>query len=475
MIAAASVRVSPTTPHLDMEAVRRVVFYFAVACLVVAPYSRDPLALAAGAAVPWLVATILAKPQIPVVIFYFLLTNWIQVVARLGVSWNDSESLGDGLWGHDLTRAYWYSLASIIVLALGVRVGFAGLPTPQGDPREQAQTWRLSHVFLLYLLTFVFSVLVNRVAPMTGGLSQALLATASIRLVTLFLLFVTAIQSPNGTKFIAFAMVIEIGIGFTGLFSDFKTGFIVLGIAAVVARPPLRLRMIVVAVASTLVFVALLLFWTGIKSEYRLISSGYSNTQHVSAPLEERMDWLVGKILSPTEQDWSSNADLLLRRIAYIDFFAATMSAEDSSPDSRSFGNWTDLIRHVSRPRLLFPEKGIVDDTDVLERLARIDSGDDRGGTSISVGYLAENYADFRFPMMLLPLLGLGIFAAIGVRYFLTRPAGWLTGEGFALAFVLSFSFGTSVTLIKFVATGIVHFVMLALIVKFVWRPHWLR
>lgn len=458
-----------------MEVVRRVLFYFAAGCIIVAPYCTDPLALAAGASVPWLVAMILAKPQIPIVVFYFLLTNWIQVVARLGVSWSDSESLSDSLWGPDLTRAYWYALASIVVLALGARVGFAGMVRPQVDPLEEARNWRPSRAFWLYLVTFAFSVVLNQVAGMTGGLAQPLYAIASIRLVTLFLLFVAAIPSPSGAKLIGLAMVIEIAVGMTGLFSDFKTCFIVLGIAAIVARPPLRPRMIALAAASTVAFVALLLFWTGIKSEYRAISSGFSNTQQITASLGERVGWMLGKALSPTDLDWGSNADLLLRRIAYIDFFAATMSAEDTSPDTRSLGNWTDLINHVSRPRLLFPSKAIIDDTAVFERLARIDAGDDRGGTSISVGYLAENYVDFRFPMMLLPMFGLGIFVALGARYFLNRPAGRLTGEAFALAFVLSFSYGTSVTLVKFVASGIVHFIFLALIAKFAWRPRWLR
>src|SRR5881394_1713368 len=93
-------RSAPT--QLDMEFVRRLLFYFAGACIACAPFVRDPLALAAGGALPWLVATILARPEIPGIVFYFVMTHWMQVVARLPVSWSENESLSDSVWGPDL-------------------------------------------------------------------------------------------------------------------------------------------------------------------------------------------------------------------------------------------------------------------------------------------------------------------------------------------------------------------------------------
>src|SRR5690242_18295954 len=91
-----------TPPALDMEFVRQMLFYFGVACIAVAPLVRDPIALAVGGALPWLVAVILARPEIPSVVFYFLMTHWMQVVARLLISWSDNESLADSIWGPEL-------------------------------------------------------------------------------------------------------------------------------------------------------------------------------------------------------------------------------------------------------------------------------------------------------------------------------------------------------------------------------------
>lgn len=467
-----SARLAPaSTPLLlDMGFVRGVLFYLAIGCLLVAPFVRDPLAAAAGGVTPWVVAAILAKPEIPAVVFYYLMTHWIQVVTRLAVSWIDNESLSDSLWGVNLANAYWYSLIGTVVLALGFRVGFARFKTaPSEIAADQPLPWQLSSLFKLYLLAFVVSMVVARIAPLTGGLAQPLFAVAGLRLVALFLLFVCALSSQDGTRWILFAMAVEIGVGFTGIFSDFKQCFIVLALAALAARPVLRPHTIVVTAIGAVMFTTLLLFWTGVKGEYRSTATGYSDSQRVVAPLDERLGWLGERMLAPSEINWASSTDELLRRIAYIDFFAATISASATSSDSRLLLNWGELIDHITRPRLLFPDKAVVDDTAVLDRLVGSTGSEDRAGTSISVGYLAENYSDLGFPMMLVPLFGLGLAKALGIRYLMTWSPGPIVGQAFALAFILSFAQGLGSTLAKIAGPAMVSFVFLALAIKFIW------
>jgi len=102
---------------LDFAVVRRGLLYFAGACLICAPFARDPLSFAVGgAALPLLVA-IVARPNAPVVVVYFIFVTWLQIFARLLVTAMDGESLGNSLLADDLVRAYWYSLATAFALA----------------------------------------------------------------------------------------------------------------------------------------------------------------------------------------------------------------------------------------------------------------------------------------------------------------------------------------------------------------------
>ncbi len=56
-----------------------------------------------------------------------------------------------------------------------------------------------------------------------------------------------------------------------------------------------------------------------------------------------------------------------------------------------------------------------------------------RLGTSISVGYMGENYADLGFPGMLGGILLLGLILALACRYFMTRQLPWLVSEGLVM------------------------------------------
>ena len=89
------------------------------------------------------------------------------------------------------------------------------------------------------------------------------------------------------------------------------------------------------------------------------------------------------------------------------------------------------------KPRFLFPNKAALSDTEVYVRLARGDSSEQvRLGTSISVGYMAENFVDFGFPGMLGGLFVIGLMYGVVIRYFMALKVPWILREGVVLAFV---------------------------------------
>ena len=98
-----------------------------------APFSQDPLALAVGAAVPWLILQIIARPGMPVSIVYLFIWQWMQIFTRVLQSMVDNESMASGLYGPDVARAYWYMLASLVVMALRPAHG-AGQPQAADAP-----------------------------------------------------------------------------------------------------------------------------------------------------------------------------------------------------------------------------------------------------------------------------------------------------------------------------------------------------
>ncbi len=91
--------------------------------------------------------------------------------------------------------------------------------------------------------------------------------------------------------------------------------------------------------------------------------------------------------------DWRSKA--LLERLAYVDITGLVINVDLASSEQPKMRQWGDAISHVFQPRFLFPDKQALSDTEVFIHLTKADIMENmRGGTSISVGYMAENYVD---------------------------------------------------------------------------------
>jgi len=173
---------------------------------------------------------------------------------------------------------------------------------------------------------------------------------------------------------------------------------------------------------------------------------------------------------SASDIDWGRASYALLYRLAYVDIFGSVIGVKLVSPEQGSFRQWSDALGHVFQPRFLFPNKPGLSDTEVFVRLARGDVSEQmRSATSISVGYMSENYADMGFPGMLAGVFMIGLFVAAACRYFMAVPLPWLVREGIVLAFIYAIAAnGVEISLPKLLGATVMTFIVYALLIKFV-------
>ncbi len=102
-------------------------------------------------------------------------------------------------------------------------------------------------------------------------------------------------------------------------------------------------------------------------------------------------------------------------------------------------------------------------------RLAKGDPTEQvREGTSISVGYMAENFVDLGFPGMLAGVFVIGLMTAYVIRYFMTRNLPWMVREGTVLVFVYSIARdGVEISLPKMIGAISMVFLVYVLLVRF--------
>jgi hypothetical protein len=117
-----AVRAPAPAAVLDLNSLKRAFFYIAIALMFIAPFSPDPLALAVGAAVPWVIMQIIARPGMPASVVYLFIWQWLQIFTRVLQAMVDNESIANGLYGPNVARAYWYMLAGLVAMALALRM-----------------------------------------------------------------------------------------------------------------------------------------------------------------------------------------------------------------------------------------------------------------------------------------------------------------------------------------------------------------
>ena len=301
------------------------------------------------------------------------------------------------------------------------------------------------------------------------GLEQPLQAAAQVKVVALFLLCTYVFTTGRGRGTLLAAITLEVLVGFTGFLSDFRAVFIYVAIAALAARVKWSGATTVAALAWLAVLLILALYWTSVKAEYREYVTGAAETQQISVPLGERMAYLGDKALNIGNMPWGETSYLLLTRFAYIDIFGQVIAVDRGNREPIATRQWKEAFAHILQPRFLFPAKAALSDTEVFMRLARSDPMEQiRLGTSISVGYMAENYVDLGFPGMLAGIFGYGLLLALIVRYFMTRTLPWMLREGIIMGLAYNVAAtGMEVSLPKLLGATVMFFLVWSLMARF--------
>jgi hypothetical protein len=466
---APAMRSGPRVTYLDYTFLERFSLIFGLLAATFSPSARDPVAFGVGAMMPFVLLRIINCPGMPVAVVYLVIWQWAQTFSRVVQTFPDGEALGGGVFGPNVERAYWYMLASVLVLAVSMRATLSRLPPPTPQSRLAHARWQPRDLMVLYFGTLLLSVAVRFSGLASGALEQPMSALLYVKTLVLFLLFANVLTTGQGGKFALIALLIETITGFSGILSDFKAVFIFLALAAVAVRIRFTVAMGIGAIVWGTVLVTLALFWTSVKMEYRQLATGSDESQAVTASLGDRLGYLGSRAISPGSIDWNEASYLLLIRFAYVDIFGSVITVQEASPEPAFMRQWSDGASHVLQPRFLFPNKPALSDTEVYVRLAKGDPTEEiRQGTSISVGYMGENFADLGFPAMLLGIAALGLVAGAIYRFFMTRNMPQMVKEGTLLVLVYSIGRdGVEISMPKILGALMMSTIVYMLLVKF--------
>jgi hypothetical protein len=286
----------------------------------------------------------------------------------------------------------------------------------------------------------------------------------------IFVLAHSTFAMRRGWGLLAGVLLSELAMGFAGFFGDFRLVLLVV-LAAAVSAGPLRARKIFTFLFLVALTFVLAVFWSSMKKDYRDFLNQGTGTQVVLQPLDQRVDYLANKVAEFDSEKFRYGVEILLERLSYIDFLAATMERVPETIPYEGGARSGAVILHVLTPRVLFPDKpDLPSDTVVTAYYTGLPTvaWAQNQNTSISIGYLGELYVDFGVGGALLAVFLLGVAYGRGyrsVRDFKRLPAFLNYGYCIVMALPLA-TFGTA--LIKLVGAIIMVFAAVFLLQRII-------
>ena len=362
------------------------------------------VALIAGTVLLW-------RPgESPILLFIFG-CQWVQTsIAIHHASWLGLTVSELAPFGGDQDSAIGLSLAGLVVLAAGLRWGAGRWRRQHGDDaRRSALSVPIRSWFHLYAAASGIGAVAAMSVSAVPGLAQPLLALANLKWAFYFMLATAAfVRGQGGHPMFLAAFCFELASGLGGFFSDFKTVLLVTLFALGAAGTRLSVGRGLGIGALAALLLALGIVWSSIKGDFRAFVAAGEATQAVNVDYAARTTKLVELVAGLDEAALADGADRLLRRLSYVEFFGVVLDTVPRLVPHESGAIWWDAVTRPFMPRLLFPDKTVIDDT----QRTNVYTGGLAGtsdATSISLGHIAESYIDFGTTGMMAPLLLSGV------------------------------------------------------------------
>lgn len=376
----------------------------------------------------------------PVMVFVFCY-QWLQASTKL----LEANMAGAPLNNYvdfvgDVETATALSMCGLLALVLGMWFALRNPSVPRRARTVIMVDERSANFWLwCYVVATGIALVCQWLSGPIGGLRQPLLAMASLKW-AFFLLFTQAAFRRRGrTRLIWMAaFLLEIGLGTVGFFSDFKLVlfFTVFGVMSAGLRmsPARVLGLLGVGMLSLVLAVG----WTAVKVEQRKFLSGGEKMQASTATTVDALENLLDLASDLDAAAMTAAAKTLAERLAYVEFFGRVLDMVPSTIPYERGEIWLDAVTRPMMPRLLFPNKAEIDDTERSIYYAGLPVGPFYAATSISLGYMAESYIDFGPWLMMLPIFVFGWMLARFYRWAMNHPqAGGDVGMALASAVLI--------------------------------------
>ncbi len=353
-------------------------------------------------------------------VFAFMITwQWLQVTIKIIYADLLFLPVSEFVDTNSFSEAVIFSLLGLIALASGIFIATRKIePVTTEALRFETRHFSERRLFILWMIFSFFNSFISSIMFRFMPLQQIFVGLLNIKMIIIAALIFVSFLNKRDKRYAYFVVVVEIVLGFTSYFSGFKEILFYLVIITATIYPKLNFK---ISLRYAFVFGSILIFgltWTLVKGEYRSFLNQGTGMQVVTMPMGQRLEYL-GKLISDIDfANFEPGIEQTISRTSYSDFLAQVM---DRVPAYTAYENgdlFLNTIKHVFMPRLFFPQKKSLDDSEITNiYTGRIYSGAAQG-TSIGIGYMAYYYIDFGKYLMLIFIFLQGVLYGLVYKYF---------------------------------------------------------
>lgn len=422
--------------------------------------------------IPPVIAVLLWRSGEPPVLLFACVMQWLQAAVLVFYANYFGFSLVAAFGGTQLELATWLSLAGVLVLAVGMRFALLRVSTKHGSEiAAEARQVRVETVFVGYLVSFAVAIAADSLAGKAASISQFFLCFTAIKWAFVFMLGCAVLEQRRGYGLLIFCTLSEFCFGLLGFFAGFKNVFFVLAVVVFTSARAFERKRLAIMAGVCLILLVTGSAWSAVKGEYReFLNEGYV-TQEVLAPIGERINKLEKLI---ADFDWPQMVqgfETLILRTGYVEFFARTIgNVPEKIPYERG-ALWGGALKHVITPRIFFPNKPALDDSERTTLYTGIEVAGAEQGTSIGIGYFGESYIDFGPVGMFAPIFLLGVFYGLIYRCFVVRARYKLIGSALASSILIFGAYNIETSNVKIIGGNVAVLLVLTVFYRALAKP----
>jgi hypothetical protein len=331
--------------------------------------------------------------------------------------------------------------------------------------------------FRLFLAYVIYSLIlpVIQVVVLGGGGGQMLIGLIYFKWVFLSFLIVHTLIFKTNQKYVITFVLVEILLSFSGFWAEFKDYILVAVAAFMTISRKLTIRQWIYGILAFCLTYIFFVVWTFSKGEYRRYLTGGERSQVIiqNDAIENLSTlWtIIQKDFSSEKfnENFKTGSTGLLYRISYIEYFARAITVVPNFIPYEDGKLLKDAFLHVLQPRILFPNKAAIYDSEITSKYTGTQFASKDEGVSFSFGMVPERYVDFGPVYMFVPILFFGMWIGFMYRKMLEDGYNRIWGMCFtAPIFNFAISYGLPTT--KFLGWSITYFFTFLILNKYVIR-----